>query len=131
MHGVTSFPALLSSLIERPGYDEENLTFIKLVVALVALLALVWEGRAAGRISTRIAKGVACLLAVTATISYFQFFQIGYQDFYHRWELYHRYVGAKYHRELGYELFYPPARRFPTWSTAGSTIASPRTRSSS
>jgi hypothetical protein len=102
-------PLKLSSLLERPGYDEENLAWMKLIIAVVALIALFYEAsrEAEGNpISTRWKKMAAAAFAVVGVVSYFQFFQIGYKEFYHRWEFFHYYVGSKYYREIGFEGIY-------------------------
>jgi hypothetical protein len=52
------------------------------------------------------AKGVAAALAVMAVGAYFRFGDLGYSEFYHRWEFYHYYMGSKYNREIGYERLY-------------------------
>jgi len=99
----------LASLLDRPGYDEENLARAKLLVALLALVALFYEAsrEAEGNpVTLRWKKLAAASLAVLGAISYFQFFQIGYKEFYHRWEFYHYYVGSKYFRNVGYEGIY-------------------------
>jgi hypothetical protein len=51
-------------------------------------------------------KGVAAALAVMAVGAYFRFGDLGYSEFYHRWEFYHYYMGSKYNREIGYERLY-------------------------
>jgi hypothetical protein len=49
---------------------------------------------------------VAAALACAAFISYFDGFRNGYEKLYHRHELYHYYLGAKYFPELGYDGLY-------------------------
>jgi hypothetical protein len=98
-----------SDLLAKPGYSEPNLSTIKLGLALVAIVVLIYESLRESEgapIPLRTKKMVWGGLAVMGVISYFQFFQIGYHDFYHRWEFFHYYVGAKYYRELGYEGIY-------------------------
>jgi hypothetical protein len=99
----------LASLLDRPGYDEENLARAKLLVALIALVALFYEAsrEAEGNpVPLRWKKLAGATLAVLGVISYFQFFQIGYKEFYHRWEFYHYYVGSKYYKNVGFENIY-------------------------
>jgi hypothetical protein len=99
----------LASLLDKPGYDEENLARAKLLLALVALVALFYEAsrEAEGNpVPMRWKKIVGATLAVVGVVSYFQFFQIGYKEFYHRWEFFHYYVGAKYFKQVGFEGIY-------------------------
>ncbi len=105
----SSAPFSLASLLDRPGYDEANLANAKLILAIVTLGALLYEAsrEAEGNpVPLRWKKIVGGTLAVVGVISYFQFFQIGYKEFYHRWEFYHYYVGSKYFRNIGYEGIY-------------------------
>jgi hypothetical protein len=99
----------LASLLDRPGYDEENLAKLKLFLALLTLVVLFYESSrdAEGNpVPQRIKKIAGGVLAVAGVISYFQFFQIGYKEFYHRWEFFHYYMGAKYFKEIGFEGIY-------------------------
>lgn len=101
-------PFTLNALLEHPG-DEDNLARIKLIVGVIALIALFYESsrEAEGNpVSMKWKKIVGGTFAVLGVICYFQFFQIGYKDFYHRWEFFHYYVGAKYFNEIGYEGIY-------------------------
>ncbi len=82
---------------------------IKLLVALTAAtLALGDSVRAAlrGKIPRPIQQALGIALALTAIVAYFNGFSFGYPKFYHRWEQFHAYVGAKYFPELGYEKLY-------------------------
>ena len=53
-------------------------------------------------------KAIAITLGALAFLAYFDFFNPNtrYPDYYHRHELYHYYLGAKYSRELGYKRLY-------------------------
>jgi hypothetical protein len=98
----------LRSLFDRPS-EEMNLAWIKLFIAAAAILALFYEAsrQAEGNpVAPRARKAVAGFLAFASIVAYFQFFNTGYQDFYHRWEFFHYYVGSKYFRELGYDNLY-------------------------
>src|SRR5688572_13090918 len=98
----------LRSLFDRPS-EEMNLAWIKLFIAAAAILALFYEAsrQAEGNpVALRTRKAVAGFLAFASIVAYFQFFNTGYQDFYHRWEFFHYYVGSKYFRELGYDNLY-------------------------
>lgn len=73
---------------------------VKLGLALGAALA--WLMLPARRRLASWVLGGCALLAVSA---YFQFGRLP-AGFVHRWEMYHYYVGSKYHAELGYERLY-------------------------
>ena len=51
-------------------------------------------------------KGIALVLALMAIGAYFRYGDLGYSNFYHRWEFFHYYLGSKYDRELGYTRIY-------------------------
>lgn len=98
-----------ASLLAKPGYSEDNLARMKLIIAVVALVALFYEASRESEgnpVSLRWKKIAGSFIAVLGIISYFQFFQIGYKEFYHRWEFYHYYIGAKYYRQIGFEGIY-------------------------
>ena len=97
-----------TTLVQHPG-DDDNLAWIKLLLAGLALFALLYEAsseREGNPISLRWKKAAGLVFGVLGVLAYFQFFDIGYKDFYHRHELFHYYVGAKYFPELGYEGIY-------------------------
>jgi hypothetical protein len=53
------------------------------------------------------ARRPLALLVMLASIStYFHFFELPRGSFYHRWEMFHYFLGSKYARELGYERLY-------------------------
>ena len=100
-------PVVLS-LLTRPGYDEQNLSTLKLLLGVLALGALAWEAirSAEGRpVARRHRKLAAGALSAAAVIAFFQFFQVGYRDFYHRWDFFVEYLGARY-PELDYHHTY-------------------------
>ncbi|HVY31223.1 MAG TPA: hypothetical protein VHB79_31920 [Polyangiaceae bacterium] len=74
---------------------------IKLGAALGAAGASYWLGRG----SSRAASAVLAACAALAVCAYFQFGRLP-AGFVHRWEMFHYYVGSKYHAELGYERLY-------------------------
>jgi hypothetical protein len=75
-------------------------------VAAAACLAAYADGRSGASVRPRVRLAVAAVLALAALISYFHFFNLPGRGFYHRWEMYHYFVGAKYAPELGYERLY-------------------------
>jgi hypothetical protein len=81
----------------------------KIFIALAAAgLSLADALRAALRGSVPKAVQMALFigLGVAAIVAYFNAFQFAYPKYYHRWEQYHSYVGAKYFPELGYDGLY-------------------------
>lgn len=77
------------------------ITLLKLVTALLA-------AGACYRLMRGPSRGARLLLAVCALAAVGAYFQFGRvpAGFLHRWELFHYYVGSKYHAELGYENLY-------------------------
>ena len=57
-------------------------------------------------IAERWKKLVGITLALMAITAYFNGFRFGYPKYYHRWDQYHYYMGAKYFPELGYKNLY-------------------------
>ena len=57
-------------------------------------------------VAERWQKLVLISLAVASIVVYFQSFRFGYPRFYHRWDQYHYYMGAKYFPEIGYDGLY-------------------------
>lgn len=57
-------------------------------------------------IAERWKKLVGITLALAAISAYFGGFRFGYPPYYHRWDQYHYYMGAKYFPELGYKNLY-------------------------
>src|SRR6187431_715262 len=78
---------------------------LKLATALCAAAACYRFASGAGRGTSRGASALLGLCAVLAVCAYFQFGRLP-AGFVHRWELFHYYVGSKYHAELGYKRLY-------------------------
>lgn len=57
-------------------------------------------------IAERWKKFVGVTLALASIAAYFNGFSFGYPRYYHRWDQYHYYMGAKYFPELGYTNLY-------------------------
>jgi hypothetical protein len=89
-----------------PALSERELTWLKAVIALVGFALLWWEHARPDRVSLRAKKRVAALLGVAALVAYFQLFRVEYQGYFHRWDVFHYYMGSKYAPELGYERLY-------------------------
>ncbi len=85
--------------------DPPFVSRVKVIIALVSCGLLYAEYRWGQRVSRRVKKTIAALLALSAVAAYFQFAHYPLEG-YHRWELFHYYVGAKYAPELGYSRLY-------------------------
>lgn len=57
-------------------------------------------------IATRWRKAIFVSMASLALVLYFNGFRFGYAGYYHRWDQYHYYMGAKYFPEIGYDALY-------------------------
>jgi hypothetical protein len=82
---------------------DSHLSMVKTVIAILACALFVWQRRHPG---ARWTKWGSVLLAIGAMSAYFHFFNLPYRGFYHRWEMFHYYLGSKYSHELGYERLY-------------------------
>lgn len=100
-----------SASIFEKNFWEAFTKFIRIAVAIAGALLLLYEIRArrmGERIRERTRRRLAWGLATIAFFVYFDFFNPNtrYQEFYHRHELYHYYLGSKYSEELGYTRLY-------------------------
>jgi hypothetical protein len=102
-------PIKLDAMFDKPGYEERYLAIWKLIFALLGIGALIYEAARESEgnpISLHWKKLAGGVFAVLGIIAYFQFFQIGYKEFYHRHEFFHYYLGAKYFKNIGFEKLY-------------------------
>jgi hypothetical protein len=95
----------LSSLLNKIT-QQSYLSGIKAAVGIIACLLIYYEAQSERPISTRVKQIVGSILAVAAIACFFQFFHLSYKGYYHRWELFHYYMGSKYAKELSYERIY-------------------------
>lgn len=82
---------------------------VKAAIAFASISAVMFELRrlSQGRpIAERWKKAVGITLGVISIALYFNTFKFGYPKYYHRWDQYHYYMGAKYFPELGYDGLY-------------------------
>ncbi len=73
-------------------------------IACITCVALFLESRDLAPRQLR--QPVALLLLVAAVATYAHFFQSPQRTFYHRWEMFHYFLGSKYAGELGYQRLY-------------------------
>jgi hypothetical protein len=95
--------------IKTGAINEQSLSWVKGIIALTAAALSVYEGVliAQKKAPRKMwVKGTAIALAALSIGAYFRYGDFGYQNFYHRHEFFHYYLGSKYDRELGYERLY-------------------------
>ncbi|HHH28419.1 MAG TPA: hypothetical protein ENK57_08750, partial [Polyangiaceae bacterium] len=81
----------------------------KASIAILAAFFVFYEQHRAGQqrpIGERWRKVIGITLALAAISAYFNGFKFGYPKYWHRWDQYHYFVGAKYFPELGYKNLY-------------------------
>jgi hypothetical protein len=97
-------------LITRLTDDKDRIVDImKAALALTAAGCVFYERNREGQkrpISERWKKYVGVTLAVASIVAYFNGFYIKYPKYYHRWDQFHYYMGAKYFKEMGYDGLY-------------------------
>lgn len=89
--------------------DKRTVEIAKAAIAILAAACLFYESHRKGQqrpIAERWAKLVGISLALAAIVAYFNGFNFGYPKYWHRWDQYHYYMGAKYFPELGYKNLY-------------------------
>jgi hypothetical protein len=82
---------------------------MKVAVPLFAATGVFYEMHRIGQkrsIAERWKKLFGICLGIASIILYFNAFKFGYPKFYHRWDQYHYYMGAKYYPEIGYDGLY-------------------------
>ncbi|AUX41583.1 uncharacterized protein SOCE26_030040 [Sorangium cellulosum] len=78
-------------------------------IAISAVLCLLYEAHRARQrrpVAERWKKRAAAGLSIMAVVVYFDGLRFAYPSFYHRWEYYHYYLGAKYFPEMAYDNLY-------------------------
>jgi len=73
-------------------------------IAIVTCLVLYLEARGVTVKSLR--RPIAALLMFASVTTYFHFFELRADGFYHRWEMFHYFLGSKYAKELGFDRLY-------------------------
>lgn len=78
-------------------------------LAIAALVFVFYEIRRRGErrpIAERWKKFVGVTMGVAGILFYFNAMKFGYSHYFHRWDQYHYYMGAKYFDEIGYDGLY-------------------------
>ncbi|WP_437290827.1 hypothetical protein [Sorangium sp. So ce406] len=81
----------------------------KVLIAMGAALCVFYETQREGMrrpIAERWKRFVGVALGIAAILCYFNGFRFGYPKYYHRWDQFHYYMGAKYFPEMGYDGLY-------------------------
>ncbi len=81
----------------------------KAMIAITAAGCVFYEAHRVGArrpVAERWKKFVGVTLGIAAILSYFNGFRFGYPKYYHRWDQFHYYMGAKYFPEMGYDGLY-------------------------
>jgi len=107
-----------TALFKRwPGYPFQRDPFRNFCVALAIGISLVAAGllmleqrakRVGHPVPERTARRIGIALTVVSFLLYFDFFNPNtrYNNYYHRHEFYHYYLGSKYFTEIGYDHLY-------------------------
>ncbi|MBM4375011.1 MAG: hypothetical protein FJ095_07995 [Deltaproteobacteria bacterium] len=104
--GIGGFFVVISRNV--PQHDRSvELTKAGLAIAAAGCVFYEQHRKAMQRpIAERWKKFVGVTLALASITAYFNGFSFGYPRYYHRWDQYHYYMGAKYFPELGYTNLY-------------------------
>ena len=93
-------------------FVDDHAVAVDLTKALIALAAaglVFFEAYRVGErrpVAERWKKAIGVALGVAAILAYFNGFRFGYAKYYHRWDQFHYYMGAKYFGELKYDGLY-------------------------
>lgn len=82
---------------------------MKFALAITAMSFVFYEIRRVGErrpIAERWKKFAGITMGVAGILFYFNSLKFGYPQYYHRWDQYHYYMGAKYFPEIGYDGLY-------------------------
>ncbi|HMY17127.1 MAG TPA: hypothetical protein PKA58_12465 [Polyangium sp.] len=101
--------ALLGIGVGRVDNHEISVDVVKIAIALTATGCVFYErfrDIQKKPIGERWKKFVGVTLGVAAIVAYFNGFHSPYPKFFHRWDQFHYYMGAKYFKEMGYDGLY-------------------------
>ncbi len=103
---IAAFGAFLQELVPT---HKRAVEISKATISIIAAGCVFYEQHRKGQgrpIAERWKRLVGITLALAAITGYFNGFKFGYPPYYHRWDQYHYYMGAKYFPELGYTDLY-------------------------
>lgn len=100
---------------EGPWFEKDTweklMKGTRITLTMLGALLLIYEVRARRlreKIPERFRRRIAYVMTALAFLVYFDFFNpnVRYDQYYHRHEFYHYYLGSKYSKELGYLRLY-------------------------
>lgn len=94
------------ALVARLNLKDTALPIFTVIAAAGGLIAIAIHGIDGGVLKERSKQLIGGILAVFAVLLFFLFFHLSYKGYYHRWELFHYYMGSKYAKELSYTRIY-------------------------
>ncbi len=86
-----------------------GLDVVKAGLAVLAMSLIFFEMKRAGEkrfVAEKWKRFIGVTMGVAGIILYFNSFKFGYPKYFHRWDQYHYYMGAKYFPEIGYDGLY-------------------------
>lgn len=115
LHSLLGSDSFLYERWEGPWFEKETwervMKGLRVFLTMSGALFLIYEIRARRlreKLSLRFRRRVAYVMTGLAFLVYFDFFNpnVRYDQYYHRHEFYHYYLGSKYSSELGYLRLY-------------------------
>jgi hypothetical protein len=106
---VVTFGAFFYALGQIIDNHDWAVDISKFVIAAIAAGCVFYEKRREGLgrpIAERWKRFIGLSLAFMAIVAYFNGFRFGYPHYFHRWDQFHYYMGAKYFPEMGYDGLY-------------------------
>jgi len=91
-----------------PNY-KKSVEITKAAIAIAAAAFVFFEAHRKGQgrpVAERWKKLIGITLALMAISAYFNGYRFGYPKYWHRWDQYHYFIGAKYFPELSYKNLY-------------------------
>lgn len=86
-----------------------GLDVVKAGLAVLAMSLIFFEMKRAGEkrfVAEKWKRFIGVTMGVAGIVLYFNSFKFGYPKYFHRWDQYHYYMGAKYFPEIGYDGLY-------------------------
>ena len=111
---ASDFPSLYDKW-EGPWFEKDNwerlMKGLRVTLTMSGALFLIYELRARRlreKLPERLRRRIAYAMTAISFLVYFDFFNpnVRYEQYYHRHEFYHYYLGSKYSKELGYLRLY-------------------------
>lgn len=107
--GAVVLTALFLALQRLVPDHAVGVDIAKGAIAFLAAGCVFYEAHRKGKgrpVAEKWKRVVALTLGLAAILAYFNGLRFAYSKYYHRWDQYHYYMGAKYFPELGYDGLY-------------------------